>query len=323
MDLTLSCPLIAGSSGLTNDVENIKKIEGCGAGAVVLKSLFEEAILQEMEAKMKRMVSQQFLYPESLEFYEQQDQDILSTERYLKLISDCKKKVKIPVIASINCITAGQWTYFPKRLEAAGADALELNLFILPSDINRTAAENEQVYFDIIHEVVRQVSIPVSIKISYYFSNLANMIRRFSETGIAGIVLFNRFFSPDFDLDKLEITSGNLFSSSDDLHISLRWMAIMYNRIKCDLAASTGVHDSTGLIKQILAGASAVQVVSCLYLEGLNKIQSIIEGLETWMTGNGFFSINDFKGKMSQSESENPAAYERIQFMKYFSGYQQ
>ena len=323
LGLPIRCPLIVGSSGLTNNVDNIKKMEGYGAGAVVLKSLFEEAILMEMEAKKKQMASQQFLYPETLEFYENQDSGKLTTEVYLKLITDCKKKVEIPIIASINCLTAGQWTYFPKRIEEVGADALELNLFILPSDFSHSAEENEKVYFDIINQVREQVNIPVSVKISFYFSNLGNMIQRLSETGIEGIVLFNRFFSPDFDLDKLEITSSNLFSSPDDLYISLRWMAIMYNRVKCDLAASTGVHDSMGLIKQILAGASVVQVVSCLHKEGLDEIQSMVEGLETWMIGNGFYTINDFKGRLSQSASENPAAYERVQFMKYFSGYQQ
>lgn len=321
MGIPLRNPIIVGSSGLTDRVDSIKKLEKQGAGAVVLKSLFEEEIISEMKANLKKMASDSFLYPETLDFYEQQPHQKDSTDHYLDLITESKKAVSIPVIASINCITAQQWTFFPKQIEAAGADGMELNLFILPSDINRSAKDNERVYFEIIFDVLKQINIPVAIKISPYFTDLANMILRFSETGVAGIVLFNRFYNPDFDLDKLEVTQGNILSTPYDLPLSLRWISIMYNRIKCDLAASTGIHDSSAIIKQILAGASAVQVVSALYNEGIDKLTNMVEGLETWMMGKGFYSIDDFKGKMSQDNSDDPAAYERVQFMKYFKGY--
>jgi dihydroorotate dehydrogenase (fumarate) len=218
-------------------------------------------------------------------------------------------------------MTAQQWTWFPKEIENAGADGVELNLFILPSDLNRSAAENEQVYFDIVQEVCGKVHIPVSLKISYYFSNLATMITRLGSTGIKGLVLFNRFYSPDIDIEKFQITSGSVLSTPGDLSLSLRWIAIMAGRVDCDLAASTGIHDGPGVIKQILAGANAVQVVSTIYKNGGERISEMLHQLETWMDKHGFDSIGQFRGKMSQAGSENPAAFERVQFMKYFRGF--
>jgi dihydroorotate dehydrogenase (fumarate) len=262
-----------------------------------------------------------FLYPETVEFYEYDEGPRESTTEYLDLIRELKKASALPVIASINCVTAMQWTYFPKEIELAGADGIELNLFILPSDLNRTAEENEKIYFQIIDEVVKQVKIPVAVKISYYFSNLATVIKRLSETKIKGIVLFNKFYSPDFDIDTFDVTQGNVLSSPGDLAISLRWIAIMAERVSCDLAASTGVHDGSALIKQLLAGAKAVQVTSSLYMYGAEHAGRMIEDLKNWMEKHKFSSIDQFRGNMSQSKSSNPASYERIQFMKYFRGY--
>jgi len=232
-----------------------------------------------------------------------------------------KKDIKIPVIASINCQTAEQWTWFPKEVESAGADALELNLFILPTDLNRDAAAVEKVYFDIIRTVRSVINIPLAIKISFYHSNLAQFIVRLSESGVNGIVLFNRFYSPDFDIDEMTATSGFILSNPGDLALSLRWIAIMSDKVGCDLAASTGVHDGTALIKQLLAGANAVQVTSALYKNGVEYIGQLHNDLRDWMTRHQFSSISSFRGKMNQSSIENPAAYERVQFMKYFRGY--
>jgi dihydroorotate dehydrogenase (fumarate) len=229
--------------------------------------------------------------------------------------------VSIPVMASINCMTARQWTWFPGEIEGAGADALELNLFILPSDMERSAEENEKIYFDIIGEVADKLKIPLAIKISFYFSNLATMIKRLSATSVRGIVLFNRFYSPDIDPEKFEVTAGSVLSSPGELALSLRWIAIMSGRVRCDLAASTGVHDGTALIKQLLAGANAVQVVSAVYRYGGERIAEMLHDLESWMDMQGFSSIEDFRGRLSQSKADNPAAYERVQFMKYFRGY--
>jgi dihydroorotate dehydrogenase (fumarate) len=220
----------------------------------------------------------------------------------------------------VNCVYSHEWLAFASQLEKAGADALELNMFFLPSDFERTIEEKEKAYFQIIEQVQKAVNLPIALKISYYFSNLGPMIQKLSNTGISGLVLFNRFFSPDFDIDKFEVKSSNLFSAPSDLSVSLRWIAIMATRVNCDLAASTGVHDGVALIKQLLAGADAVQVASTLYENGKGRIGEMLKTLEEWMEGKGYGSLSDFKGKMSQAKSSNPAAFERVQFMKYFGG---
>lgn len=322
LGLNLKNPIVIASSGLTDSVESIKLLEKNGAAAVVLKSLFEEEIVAEMDTNLKKMASSSFIYPETLDFYEDADEHNLSMQ-YLDLIANIKKEITIPVIASINCVTADQWTYFPKQLEEAGADALELNLFILPSDFNRDKEANEKVYFDIIENVKKQINIPISLKVSYYSSDLAASLQKYAQTGVSGLVLFNKYYSPDIDLDKIEITSGKILSSPEDMHISLRWMAIMSGRVNCSLAASTGVHDGNAVLKQILAGADVVQIASTVYKNGPEYIQKMLSDIQTWMIKKGFTSLNDFRGILSQSKSTNPAAYERVQFMKYFRGYQQ
>lgn len=318
LGLKLKNPVIAGSCGFTDNIDSLFALEKAGASAVVLKSLFEEEILQEMQNNLQKMSSDMFLYPETLDYYEYLDVPTESPEIYLQLIKDAKHGLKIPVIASINCVSAGQWTYFPKRIEAAGADAIELNLFILPTDLNRTAQDNEKVYFEIIDQVCKQVKIPVSVKISYYFSNLGMMLKKLSSTPIKGMVLFNRFYSPDIDIEKLVVNTGYVLSSPADVANSLRWIAIMSAGIECDLAASTGIHDGEAAIKQLLAGASAVQVASALYKKGPEAISQMLVDMEIWMKNKNFNSINDFKGKLSQKNINNPAAFERVQFMKYF-----
>ena len=321
LGLKLKNPIIAASSGLTETLKSLSQLEENGVAAVVLKSLFEEEILIEMKANMSRMNAASDLYPESLEYYEEHSTIRESTEHYLELIREAKKTIKIPVIASINCMTAGQWTYFPKLIEEAGADALELNLFILPSDFIHSAEENEKLYFDIINEIRKNIRIPIALKVSYYFSNLAGFLQKLSESGIQGLVLFNRFYNPDIDIDKLEIVSSHVMSSPSDISMSLRWIAILAGRVKCDLAATTGVHDGAGIIKLLLAGASAVEIASALYINGPEYVRLMLQELTNWMDAKGYAGIEDFRGKLSQSMSENPAAYERVQFMKYFSGY--
>ena len=270
---------------------------------------------------MNRMSSDNLVYPETAEFYDPYDVAEEATSKYLEHISAAKKMVKIPIIASINCISSARWTYFPKNLEQAGADAIELNIFILPSDFDRTANENEKVYFEIIREVIKQVKIPVVVKLSYYFSNLAAIIKKISETGIKGIVLFNRFYNPDIDLNTFEFTSAAVLSSPSDLYNTLRWTGILSGRIGCNLAASTGIHNGKDLIKQLLVGADAVEIASTLYRNGFQQIGVMLDELESWMESHRFEKINDFKGRLSQSSIKNPAAYERVQFMKYFRGF--
>ncbi len=319
LGLQLKNPIIAASSGLTKTLHQLQEIEKRGAGAVVLKSIFEEEINYEMKKNIAQMNAPSSIYPEiydAFDFSSMED----SVSKYLFLIEDAKKSVNIPIIASINCVDAEEWTSFAKRIQDAGADAIELNMFILPSDLNRSGDDNEKVYFDVIEKVKKEITIPVSLKISYYFSNLANMIKKLSETGIEGLVLFNRFYSPDIDINDLEVNSANIYSAPSDISISLRWIAIMANRVKCDLAASTGVHDGAAVVKQLLAGADAVQVASALYKQGFTAITEMVEFLDSWMTKKKFNSINDFKGKLSQTTATNPAAYERVQFMHHFAG---
>jgi dihydroorotate dehydrogenase (fumarate) len=319
--LTLKNPIIIGSSGLSDTLESIQDLEKKGAAAIVLKSLFEEEILREMNANMHRMSSDGFLYPETVDFYDFMESPDEPTVKYLDQIKTAKQKVSIPIIASINCLTASQWTYFPRQIQQAGADAIELNIFVLPSDFSRRAEDNEKVYFDIIHEVKKQVTLPVVVKLSYYFSNLASFLLKVSNSGINGLVLFNRFYNPDIDIDNLEFTAGAVLSNPADLYISLRWMGILSDRSGCSLAASTGVHDGSALIKQILAGASAVEIASTVYINGADQIQVMLDELDTWMTSKKIEKVSDFRGMLCQAKTVNPAAYERVQFMKYFRGF--
>lgn len=318
MGLKLKNPIIVGSSGLTNSVENIVEIERNGAAAVVLKSLFEEQIIHAAHATF---AEQEFgnYYPEADDYIRNYTREN-DVAKYISLISDSKKAVNIPIIASINCVSGNEWLDFAKRVENAGADALELNVFILPSDPDKEGIDNEAIYFDIAEKILAAVKIPVSLKISYYFSGLARMITKLSWTGVKSIVLFNRFFSPDFDIENLEVKSSFVFSSPADLSISLRWVAMMSSHIKCEIAASTGVHDGNGVVKQLLAGAQVVQIASVLYKKGFKEISAMLDTLENWMDRKNFSNIADFRGKMSVEDVKNPAAFERVQFMKHFSG---
>ena len=318
LGLSLRNPIIVGSSGLTDSVDDIKELEKFGAGAVVLKSIFEEEILHEMEHEVKGAEKDGF-DAAAFDYYDYKIKE-KNLSAYIKLIEQAKEAVSIPVIASINCVSAHEWTYYAQKFEAAGADALELNVFALPTNFHKTAEENEQIYFDLANKVKERVQIPVALKISHYSSNLGPFIQNLSETGIDGLVLFNRFWSPDFDIENFELTSTHVLSQAEELSISLRWIAIMSERVKCDLSASTGVHDAAAVIKQLLAGASSVQVVSALYKNNKSFLQEILSKLEKWMERHNFNSIDDFKGKMSQSKSEDPAVYERVQFMRYFRG---
>jgi dihydroorotate dehydrogenase (fumarate) len=318
MGLKLKNPLIVGSSGLTNTVAQIKEHAKNGAGAVVLKSLFEEQIRLEAEHLLMSPHADN-LYSEAQDYITNYTKEHKLSE-YLSFIEDSKKAVDIPIIASINCVTSEGWPEFAKKIETAGADALELNVFVLPSDFTRSSDENENVYFKVVAEVRKFIKIPFSLKISYYFTNLAQMIQRLSFTGIQGIVLFNRFFSPDFDLKEQKIIPAHILSDPSELSNSLRWISIMAGRVRCDLCSSTGVHDGLAVVKQIMAGANAVQVVSALYKHKNDYLSVIIKEFENWMNENGFKNLDSFRGNMSQANLREPAAIERVQFMKYFSG---
>ena len=319
LGLDLKSPVIAGSSSLTNSIDHLKAIEKAGAGAVVLKSVFEEEIYLEYAHEFDKLGPMD----NNLEFLDYYDLEIKkeNLKQYLQLITEAKAQLSIPVIASINCITSQEWGFFAKKIETAGADALELNMFMTPTDLSQTSQDNESTYFDIITRVTQKISIPVSVKISPYFSNLGGMIRDISFSGVKGIVLFNRFYSPDIDVNKETVHGANVLSNESDYLLPLRWLAMMSNRVNCDLASSTGLHDWETAVKMILAGSQAVQVASALYYKGFGFIEEINQQISAWMAEHNYETIDEFRGKLSQENSINPSEFERVQFMKNFGEY--
>ena len=333
MGLSLKSPVIAGSSGLTNTLAELKEIAAKGAGAIVLKSIFEEQIRHEtekfiaeqggsMDAMNKGLGNildtRPYDWAEALDYISDYAKEHTLSD-YLKFIEEAKKTVDIPIIASINCVSAYDWHYFARRIQQAGADALELNVYVLPSNPAKLPVENDNVFFEIADVVRNQVSIPVSIKVSYYFSGLSKTLIDLSNSGIKGLVLFNRPFHPDINIHSLEITSTNILSHPSEYSHTLRWIAILAGRAGCDLVASTGIHDHESAIKQLLAGANAVQVASVLYKQGFDQISQINKGIEAWMDEMKYSTIDDFRGKLSQVNVENPAVFERVQFMRLYS----
>lgn len=333
LGMKLKNPVIIGSSGLTGSVAEVKNAAASGAGALVLKSLFEEQILNEIDSYISEtekggnsfqkgyhsvLQEREYDYEEAFSYLKDHAKE-QTLGKYLTFVEESKKSADIPVIASINCTTPYDWHYFARRIESAGADALELNVFVLPSNTMKTSAENERVYFDIIEAVRKQVKIPVTLKMSYYFSGLANTAIDLSKTGIAGLVLFNRPFHPDIDIEKLEVNSKYLLSDPSEYSQVLRWIALLSGRAECPLVATTGIHTSEAAIKQILAGATAVQVVSALYKDGFGAIAKITKGISDWMDKKGYASVDEFRGLMNQHNLRNPAEFERVQFMRLYS----
>ncbi len=316
MGLKLKNPIIVSSSGLTNSVKDIITLEEKGAAAIVTKSLFEEEIILETEENLNKMHASGFVYPETTEYFDfDRMEDTVSN--YLKFLSDSKKSVKIPIIASINCVTAEGWTDFTKRIEDTGVDGLELNVFNLPVNFNDPNSSNDKVYLDIVEKITKVSKLPLSLKIGFYHSNLGYFIKHLSQSPTKAIVLFNRFYNPDFDIHTLHFNSSYVLSNPAEGANTLRWVAIMANRVSCDLSASTGIHDGTAVIKQLLAGAKTVQLCSTLYKNGNDQIGIMLNELEKWMNENDYNTIDEFRGKMSQSKTFDPKVFERVQFMKY------
>ncbi len=321
LGLTLRNPIVVASSGLTDTVDKIVELEKNGAGAVVLKSLFEEQIALEADYKMRQAEENDLIYSDYSESLDYIDAHIKDKEltTYIELIKGAKKSVDIPIIASINAITHSEWTGFAKQLESAGADALELNIFVMPFSFDRESDENESVYYSVLRKVKESINIPVAVKISPYFSNLGKVIHNLENNGADAVVMFNKFSSPDIDINKQEITHADIFSKPSDIYYSLRWISLASKRISIDLAASTGVHDGEAVVKQLLAGATITQIATTLYKNGPSRINEITNFLHEWMDEKGYNYIDQFRGKLSQSESLKPDAHERVQFMKYFS----
>jgi dihydroorotate dehydrogenase (fumarate) len=316
LGLNLKSPLIVSSSGLTNSVDKIIRYEELGAGAVVLKSLFEEQINYEAGILVENGLS-----PEAHDYITTYSKTN-ALEEYLNLIENAKKAVKIPVIASINCRSVNEWISFAKDIQKAGADALELNVFFVASDKDWSSEKYESLYNELIVKVKQVTNLPLAVKIGYHFTNLPGMVNNLYVRGAKGVVLFNRFYEPDIDIENLKLTSSGVFSSPADIRQSLRWVGIISDKVeKIDIAASTGVHDGKAVIKQILAGAKAVQICSVLYKKGDEQLKVILEEVEDWMGRKGYSSIETFRGKLNYSKIKDPSVYERVQFMKYFSSY--
>ncbi len=312
--LKLKNPIIVSSSGLTNTAEKIKKIEDCGAGAVVLKSLFEEQIRYETS----KLLSYND-YPEA-EAYITNYAKNNSISEYLKVIEDTKKIVKIPVFASINCATTDEWINFAKQIESSGADGLELNIHILTLDKAMDSNTLEQKYFSIVSAVRKLIKIPIVVKIGYNFSNILYFTEQLYANGANAVVLFNRFYEPDIDIENFKLTSADVFSTHLDIRNALRWIAILSSKTKnIEISASTGVHEGKSALKMLLAGANTVQICSTLYRNGIEHISSILEFMTEYIYRKGFESVDAIRGKMSYINVKDSAVYERSQFMKYFS----
>lgn len=312
--LTLPSPIIVSSSGLTNSAVRNLEFEKAGAGAIVLKSLFEEQMTANSNA-----LQQESDFPEAADYLHQYIK-ANETERYLTLIRDTKARCSIPVIASINCYQAGTWAEWAAHLQEAGADAIELNVFALETDIDGTNEAMAQRYVQILKRVKEHVTIPVTIKLSKFTSNLPALVHQLKVNGAAGVVLFNRLFQPDIDLNTQQIVSGNVFSHHSDLSETLRWTAIISGKVPhLDIASSTGVHDWEGVVKCLLAGASAVQMCSAIYTHGPELISQITTCIEEWMHQSHYETLQQFIGKLNYSNITDPSHYERCQFMKYYS----
>ena len=334
LGLKLRNPLIAGSCGLTNSVSNVKELAKKGVGAIVLKSLFEEQVHIEAEKVIKNNTdgvstfsnAPNTIFSKRIYDYEEAYSYIYdfakrnTLGKYLYFLDEAKKSVDIPVIASINCVSNQDWHSFAKKIEETGVDAIELNIYILPSDWRRNSEDNEKIYYDIIREVRNYVNLPIAVKIGFYFTSLAQSVKKLSQSGIKGLVLFNRPYNTDINIDSLELSHGPIYSTNEEFTHTLRWMSILSGHVDCDLSASTGVHDDKAFIKQLLAGATTVQIASALYKEGFDVIPEILKGTAAWMKKHKFDNIDAFRGKLSKSNLENPAAIERVQFMKLYSG---
>ncbi|MDR2025977.1 MAG: dihydroorotate dehydrogenase-like protein [Prevotellaceae bacterium] len=313
LGLDLASPVIAGSSGVTMSIDKVKTLVDSGVGAIVLKSVFEE----EINRKAWAMESSAENCPEVdyIGAYIRSN----SLDNYLEYIMKVKK-TGIPVIASISCVSSKEWTSFTKLIKSAGADALELNMFFLPLNREQKGGKYESIYYDIANDVVSTVDIPVSVKIGPVFTNILNVVWEFYLRKIRGVVMFNRFYEPEIDINRLETVSGEIFSNPSDLRQALRWVAIVSAEIpQVEISASTGILNGPAAVKQLLAGATTVQMVSALYQNGPAYVATVNRFISEWMDKNGFASVSDFRGKLNYSKITSPELYERSQFMKYFS----
>jgi len=317
MGLKLRNPVVVASSTLTGSVKKVIACEKAGAGAVVLKSLFEEQILKETDRLVGKLDST--AHPEGYDLLKGMGSSYFLDD-YLKLVEDAKKRVQIPVIASVNCVTPGSWTSYARRLEGVGADALELNVFILPADPLVSGREIERSYLEIARRVRRAVKIPVAVKLGPHFSGLAEMVEGLRKVGMNGITLFNRFYRPEIDIESIKVVPAKLFSSDKEMALTLQWIALLSGAVAVDFAANTGIHDATAVIKQLLAGARVVELCTALFENGIDYLQTILNDLSSWMDRHTFASPADFTGLLSKGRSSTPELFERGQYIRSLIG---
>lgn len=317
LGLSLANPIIASSSGLTGTVKGVKRCEEAGAGAVVLKSLFEEQIEAEVDDHEQNVdVS---VHPEAEEYLQQMGRH-LGPQAYLDLIGESKQQTNIPIIASVNCVSNKWWCNYAKQIEEAGADAIELNISLMPREAGDDATQIEKRVVRLVDKVRQCVSIPIAAKIGPYFTALPALATNLRKAGAGALVLFNRFYQLDIDVSAMELRPGYQFSHPTEIYQTIRWISVLRDRVGCQLSASTGVHSATDALKLILAGADSVQMCSALYKHGVDIMGKVNRDIETWMGDHGFETIDSFRGKLAQSESKNPEAYERLQYIKALTG---
>lgn len=321
LGMTLKNPLVPSSSPLMRTLESLRAMEDAGAGAVVLHSLFEEQITQESHTLNHYLTQGVESHPEALSYFPEASEYKTGPDEYLEHIQRAKKALDIPVIASLNGVSTGGWVKYAKQIEEAGADALELNVYYIPTDPNLTGNEVEQIYLDVLKDVKTAVSLPIAMKLNPYFSSMANTARNLADAGAGSLVLFNRFYQPDFDLDNLEVVPNLKLSTSTELRLPLRWIAILYGQVNADLALTTGVHTVTDVLKGVAAGAAITMLASELLRNGINRLQVLKMGVEEWLVENEYESLAQLQGSLSQINCAEPAAFERANYMKVLSSY--
>jgi dihydroorotate dehydrogenase (fumarate) len=321
MGMELKNPLVPSASPLSQTLDGIRRMEDSGAAAVVLYSLFEEQIRAESQQLDHYLNYNVELYPEALSYFPDMPDYKAGPEEYLELVQAAKAAVGVPIIGSLNGVSTGGWTEYAKKIEQAGANGLELNVYYIPTDLDMTGAEVEQMYVDIVSEVTGSVSIPVAVKLSPYFSATANMAKQLVQAGADALVLFNRFYQPDFDLDELEVVPRIVLSTPFEMRLPLRWVAILYGRVNADFAITSGVHDYLDVLKGMMAGANIMQMASELLRNGTGRIGEILQNVSDWMEENEYVSIQQMQGSMSQQNVGQPTAFERANYMKMLSSW--
>ena len=321
MGLELKNPLVHSPSPLSEELDNIRRIEDAGAGALVMYSLFEEQITLESNQLDHYLNYNTELFYEALTYFPEMESYKVGPDEYLERIRRAKQAVDMPIIGSLNGVSTGGWIEYASEIEQAGADGLELNVYYLPTEIPLTGEEVEQIYLNVLRDVKTHVSVPVAMKLSPYFSATANMCHRLAEAGADALVLFNRFYQPDLDLDNLEVVPRLVLSQSRDLQLPLRWVAILHGRIPADLAITSGVHTHIDVLKGLMAGAKVTMMTSELLQRGIGRIGEILQDMEQWMVEHEYESVRQMQGSMSQMNVGQPAAFERANYMKVLASY--